>query len=94
MPTFSRTTCNGVTVEPEAGVVDTHTHIHMHARAHTHTHEGWKEEQQREKPELPTRFAKLHQLFGHSLATCAKSTSVYPALHPLTVSDTAGTHGR
>lgn len=43
MPTFSRTTCNGVTVEPEVRV-DTHE---------------WKEEQQREKPELPTRFAKL-----------------------------------
>lgn len=91
MPTFSRTTCNGVTVEPEAGVVDT---PHVHTHTHTHTHERWKEEQQREKPELPTRFAKLHQLFGHSLATCAKSTSVYPALHPLTVSDTAGAHGR
>lgn len=33
MPTFSRaTTCNGVTVEPEAGV-DTHTHTYARARA-------------------------------------------------------------
>lgn len=47
MPTFSRTTCNGVTVEPEAGVVDTHTYTH--ARTHTHTKGGKKSNREKSR---------------------------------------------
>lgn len=74
MPTFSRTTCNGVTAEPEAG--SRHTRVERRATER--------------KAGATDSIRETHQLFGHSLATCAKSTSVYPALYPLTVSDTTG----
>lgn len=74
MPTFSRTTCNGVTAEPEAG--SRHTRVERRATER--------------KAGATDSIRETHQLFGHSLATCAKSTSVYPALYPLTVPDTTG----
>lgn len=48
MPTFSRTTCNGVTVEPEAGVVDT-PHVHTHTHTLTHTNDGKKSNREKSR---------------------------------------------